>query len=74
MRSIDTARSAEAPKIVRTGIMNKNRATKGAMSRMGDPKARAAAKARAKVAAGKKKTVQTGIMNKNRATRGAMGR
>ena len=61
MRSMDTARSAKAPKAPVKA--------KAATSTRGETKARAAAKA---VAAGKKKTAQTGIMNKNRAAKGAM--
>lgn len=64
MRSMDTARSAKAPKAPAKA--------KAATSTRGETKARAAAKARAATAAGKKKTVQTGIMNKNRSIKGAM--
>lgn len=60
-----TAVSAGQKKSVQTGIMNKNRAIKGAMSYMGNPTVKPA-KASA--------LSRQNAMSKNRGTRGAMGR
>jgi uncharacterized protein with LGFP repeats len=60
-----TTIAAGKKQTVQRGIMNKNRAIKGAMSYMGNPTVKPA-KASA--------LSRQNAMNKNRATRGAMGR
>jgi hypothetical protein len=57
--------AAAKKKTVQTGIMNKNRAAKGAMSYMGNQPAKAAKPSALS---------RQNAMTKNRATRGAMGR